>query len=331
MSDAYVRLISAARSLAGSDIFADGDEIAETTADEFLAKNYAALGAARAAVTSRCAAAVEFTVEYYDRYLPQCWDLFKLCQSFCLAAKVAARQQNLESAANEGIAALDVANAIRRGGLITGMLLGNTAESLAIDPLRRIHRRLDAVAARNLAAEMLRIDAQREPYEMILARDARWSGITNTTEQDLDCLNMEWPEDIRANIDPEDERTIREMMQTISQMPKYESNGLQRRSDDRGLALLRLLTIESALAAFFRDRGVYANSLAELAPSQISHIPLDPYVNGPFCYAANDGECVVYSPGPSGNDHGGQFGCWLDIDAGERDLCLAMGDFSCGG
>ncbi len=330
MSDAYDRLLAASASLVGAEIFRSGDSPTAEAAEEYLRANHAALDAARSALAGSCSVAIEYSQDFYTRYSNACQELLKLGESFCLAVQQAERVGDFDLAAREGVAALDVANAMRRGGLVTGRLIGNVLEGIAISRLRKFHRRLNAATAQQLAGQLLRIDAAREAFDATATRDAEWSRRAAMPNEPADFLSIEWPDEVRGDLSEEDEWALRSAMQDFADLPDDERNAFQRRLDDRGLALLRLLAIETALVAHIQEHGVHPRSLAELVPGVMAAVPLDPFTEKAFRYLSSADECIVYSPGPTGVDHGGNFGCWFDVESGVADLCLAMHDFDCG-
>jgi hypothetical protein len=330
MSDAYDRLLAAAASLVGAEIFRSDNPPTAEAAEDYLRANHAALDAARSALAGACAAAIGYSQDFYTRYSIACQELLKLGESFCLAVQQAERAGDFDSAVREGVAALDVANALRRGGLVIGRLVGNLLEGTAIGRLRKLHRRLNASTARQLARVLLRIDAEREPFDAIATRDAGWSQRAGMPNEPADFLSIEWPDEVRGDLSEEDEWALRSAMQDIADLPDDERNAFQRRLDDRGLALLRLLAIETALVAHVREHGVHPRSLAELVPGVLAAVPPDPFTQEALRYFSSEDECIVYSPGPTGVDHSGNFGCWFDVESGAADLCLAMHDFDCG-
>jgi hypothetical protein len=330
----FAKLVAVAGRLSMRNVFDEGYEVSDFDADEYLATNAEALAAARQALVEPCAVVLANREGYLGDYIEQCYGLLDLGRSFCLAARRAEDGGELNEAIGFAVAALDVANAMRRGGLVVGMLVALNVESMAIARLRRIHRRLDAGDGLRLAAELLRIDDQREAFDVIQTRDNAWEQKQRAIEpaaDDVDFMTMEWPKELTASMDADEEQFIRQSMQGIADLPTGEYQALKRRMDHRELALLRLLTIETALVAYFRSREKHAAALGDLAPKMIPRLPVDPFSGGAFRYSVTDGECLLYSPGPSGIDHGGVFGCWADVEAGRADLCLAMADFACGG
>ncbi len=327
----YDRLVAAASRLMRLEVFDADDDISDRDADEFLRVNADTLQDAMDALRAgECRAVVEVDEQFYPLHIDNSSWLLKLSRSFSLQARQCERGGDVPDALAAGVVALDVANAVRRGGLSVAMQISNIAESIAVGRLRRLHRRASAEDARNLAAELLRVDAQREVYEAIVARDKAWEELANMPRETADFLNMQWPADVRETIDPDDEQYLREAMQSLADLPEYEFRAKQQQHDDRCLALLRLLAIEAALVAYRRAHGEYPVDLNALMPDFLARRPMDPFAEQePFRYRCDSLECLVYSPGPTGIDHGGSLGCWNDVAAGNADLGLNVGDFSC--
>jgi hypothetical protein len=122
-------------------------------------------------------------------------------------------------------------------------------------------------------------------------------------------------------------RAAREVLQSFVSLPAEQRHALQRQLDDRNIAMLRLLAVESALIAFHDRKGIYPSELAELMPDYITTIPCDPFTGGSFKYRQTPSGFIVYSPGPTGQDLGGTFGDWLTVCSGEADLSVDMFDY----
>jgi hypothetical protein len=112
----------------------------------------------------------------------------------------------------------------------------------------------------------------------------------------------------------------------FADLPDEKLHRFQKPIDDRNLALLRLLALESALFGYHARHGGYPPGLACLAPECLAAIPRDPFTGAEFKYLRTPAGFAVYSPGPTGRDSGGTFGSWLRILCGEADLGLDMYD-----
>lgn len=76
---------------------------------------------------------------------------------------------------------------------------------------------------------------------------------------------------------------------------------------DRRRAVRRAIVLLLALEVHRAKSARYPSTLAELVPSHLAQMPLDPWTGKPFIYRANaDGMgYILYSTGPDGQDNGG--------------------------
>ena len=119
-----------------------------------------------------------------------------------------------------GLNIFDLANATRRGGLVVDALVAVAFEGIAIDRTRRIRRRLKPDDATRLANELLRIDAEREPFDETVDRDRKWEEAVSYRDEPPDFINMEWPEaEGLEKLDADAEQALRQLLQSFADMP----------------------------------------------------------------------------------------------------------------
>jgi hypothetical protein len=76
---------------------------------------------------------------------------------------------------------------------------------------------------------------------------------------------------------------------------------------DRDFALFtRMLMAELAIHLFQRENGRLPESLEELVPSYVEHVPKDPFADAPLKYVIQESTYLLYSVGPDGIDDGGR-------------------------
>ena len=80
---------------------------------------------------------------------------------------------------------------------------------------------------------------------------------------------------------------------------------LCRAYDDRNQAELRMLLCALALRCYRLDHGELPPALADLVPEYLAEVPVDPFSGRPLVYRRQDGEYLLYSVGPDGQDDGG--------------------------
>jgi hypothetical protein len=74
----------------------------------------------------------------------------------------------------------------------------------------------------------------------------------------------------------------------------------------RGEALRRILATRLAVRAYSLQEGHPPASLAALTPKYLPAVPQDPFAPAPLVYRVTNGQPVLYSCGPDGDDDGGQ-------------------------
>ena len=79
--------------------------------------------------------------------------------------------------------------------------------------------------------------------------------------------------------------------------------------DTQDLTFDRLLITSLALRAYSLDhKGAYPQTLAQLTPTYMTQIPVDPFgsANASLVYRKTEAAYLLYSIGPDGRDDGGQ-------------------------
>jgi hypothetical protein len=320
-TNGYDLLLEAASSLTGLAILEVEDEPSDADLAQFLSVNRGALDRARAALKQPCEVPLEYTRDFFPKYIDAFPVLRTLARSFEMELKAAERRDDLSDAATIGLTILDLANAVRRGGLISGMLMALGAEHIGMRHLRVLRQRLSPASAARLANALLRMEEEREPFDPIAARDRKWEELfPPPKEPDFTYLD-------ELDVDEETKEWFRELRQTLDNLPDDQQHGVYLMLDTCNLALLRLLAVESALLCFHARIGSYPSDLSHLAPDCIATVPFDPFTGTGFKYRPTPAGFVLYSLGPLGHDHGGTFGSLLHVLSGEADLGIDMYDY----
>lgn len=321
----YAGLIAAGQSLTDTRILDAQTELSDENLAQFLTANKEVLEQTRRLLQQPCSVPLEYDAGWLEKQGDNLTPLRNLARSFALELKAAVRLGDLPRAAGIGLDIFQLANASRRDGLIIDALVANAIEGIAIDGTRHVHRRLLAADAVRLARGLLQVDVEREPFDEIVTRDQKWEQAVGYRDEKPDFAHMEWPGS--QELDSETEQTLRQLLQSLADLPADELRSFQKQLDDRNLALLRLLTLESALQGFHAGNGFYPSELSVLAPAYLTAIPRDPFTATEFRYRTTATGYAVYSPGPTGQDSGGRFGDWFRVLSGEADLCADMYDF----
>ncbi len=202
-----------------------------------------------------------------------------------LALRVRVRLAELEGRYDD--AATDCVNAIRldfacpRGGL-------HAHENVwcawwASEWLYQKREFLAAKECGEIAQQLHRLDAEREPFDDILYRDRVWHERVGGWSGRL--------------------------LQIIFELDDWlhGSDTWFRYGYRRAVACDRLLYTQLAVRAFCATERRCPTSLAALVPAYLPTVPVDPFDSSgrPLRLVLRDGEYVVYSVGPDGKDDGG--------------------------
>jgi hypothetical protein len=110
---------------------------------------------------------------------------------------------------------------------------------------------------------------------------------------------LTWPDQLAATPPPMPNDYVNKTL-----LPVYTQAKFARYAN---FALNRLLETQLALHAYNLDHGRYPASLAELAPTYLASVPLDPFTKGaPLKYRVAGDSYVLYSVGPDTIDDGGK-------------------------
>ncbi len=307
------------------DTLDDGDLAA---ASQLVEKNRAALAAARLALGQRCAVEVRFDESFFAEHSADFSLLRDLARTFRAEALLAMGSGSYGSAAQVAIDLLDLANAVRRGGLITDLLVGMAISGMGIDSLRKIRASLDETTRQTVISNLQRCEDEREPFADIAARDRVWELAVGFDDQSSECPLEAGQAAEEGSLTQEESEAIQQLIQQFSQLSESELRRLESELDYRSLALSRLLMVDLAVRSWSEKCGTLPQGLSCLVPEILPQLPLDPFSSNAFVYRTTGrNSFLLYGTGPSNTDHGGVFADWLVVAAGGADLCLDMSDY----
>lgn len=324
----YQDLVGAARSLVmvEAEDLCEEVELADEQLESFLNANRTALDAARDALARPCRVPLEYSADFYDRHMDDIRGFRDLSRALALEVKHARRARDLNAAAIGGINILDLANAIRNGGLITDLLVSIAINGVGVNLLRQLQNEWSVDQCIQLSAELLRVDGGRESFEDVARRDQDWEQEVLPLMNDDTAIDESGLDSNSDDIDPELREALENVIKEMAELPRDSTLDMQRPLDDRESALTRLLAVDLAVRAYRQVNGRYPKRLGELVPRFIGEIPLDPFDGKPLRYRRHGARFSLYSVGPSGSDNGGTVGHWWDVHCGKADLSLQMLD-----
>jgi hypothetical protein len=322
----YDALIGAAKSLVGTQMLAACDTPPASAVRAYLSANSAHLATARGALAAGCRVPLRYDASFFPEHSEALSPLRNLAQSFALELQQAAADGDHSAAARIGVDLLDLANAIRRGGLVIDLLVSIAVASIAINLLRGVRGHLDASDRLALIRQLTRTEHDQEPVQEIIARDRHWESAVGYQEEKVELTQQPLLDPAECGLTEDQQRELWQHMQSFSTMPDDARRSVYTNRDRGTVALLRMLAVDLALRSWRAEQGAYPDGLGPLAPMFVEGVPDDPFTQKPFCYRRLADGFVLYSPGPTGIDHGGSFGPWPMVQAGAADLCLDSGD-----
>lgn len=208
-----------------------------------------------------------------------------LSRLFACEAALAEHNGETERAVAASVDGIRLGRAAGYGGTIIDNMMGAALQSFGMIGLSRLASEASADDARRLAAELLKIEAAREP-------------ISRVVDRDLDFHRTKGDWHVRALI------TFRPGMVKSMNAPSVKAT---EQADRRVRASLRLLAVKLALRAYEKDHpgDPPPNSLDALVPGYLAAVPADPFGTGPLKLRVEETGVRAYSVGPDGKDDGG--------------------------
>lgn len=325
----YEALVEAASRLTATEALGDIEDHNIVDAVNLMEQNRIVLDLARHLLGPNCRVPVRFDRSFFPDHADDVSHLRNLARAFRVESLLAASQEDFATAASHGLDILELANAVRRGGLIVDLLIGNAISGIGVELLRRIRAHLNDKTRRHVIDALQRLDNEREPYVDICARDQEYENIAGSEEGPLDAAFQELMDTEDVGLSEEEQQLILRLMQEYDRLSEPGKRELQDNVDLQSLAMTRLLSVDVALRAWTASHKGLPRNLAALVPQYLNILPADPFTGKDFIYRPmTDGTFVLYSTGPKRTDRGGEFGPWPSVTSGLTDLCLDTSDYS---
>jgi hypothetical protein len=327
-STPYETLVESAAGLTDVEALAGIDEAQVSAVSSLLERNRLPLESARRVLGPECAVPVRYEEAFFSEHCDHFSHLKNLARVFRAETWLAASRNDFRAAARIGIDILELANAVRRGGLVTDLLVGIAISGIAMEALRKIRTRLDNGTRRLVIDELHRLEAEREPFADIVARDRDWEVAVGYADKPCDFASQELTGPGECGLSEEEQKEILQLLQQMADLPETDQRKMQRDQDYHILALMRMLAVDLALRDFHDASGRFPDELLSLTPHPFSRLPFDPYTNQSFIYRQlGVASFCLYSTGPKLSDGSGHFGPWPSVAAGCADLCLDSDDY----
>ncbi len=207
----------------------------------------------------------------------------ELSRIFDADSTAAAMAGRFDRGAELGMANLRLGTAMNRGGNEIDALVGLSCIRVGLTRIAEVRQSLSSSACGAIIGQLEQSLRELESIENISARDAAYSERAYGWSDRYERLLVEQVHG----------------MQVGTVMLKNA-----RRSTE---TLNVLLQTDLAIRLFRAKHQRLPNNLAELVPSCLPAVPIDPYSGSPLCYSAENGKFVLYSVGSDARDDGGRF------------------------
>jgi hypothetical protein len=324
----YEALVESASRLISADTLADFEEHNISDAASLAEQNRHVLDSARHLLTQQCCVPVRYERSFFPDHADDFSHLRNLARAFRVEALFAASHGEFGTAALAGVDILELANAVRRGGLVVDLLVSIAISGVAMDLLRKLRGNLDEATRLTLRDALRSLQHEQEPFSDIYARDQAWERAVGAENEPCDFTAHELMDPQECGLSEDEQRVVIAIMQQMAELPDSEQREMQYNQDRHSLALMRMLSVDLALRSWHAQTHSYPSSLGLLVPQHLPEVPEDPFTGNAFVYRPVDSRTfLLYSTGPTMADHGGVFGPWYGVAAGLADLCLDENDY----
>lgn len=176
----YEALVQSASALQDATTLSSLDEESIGQASDYFDANRAHLDAARGLLPEKCSVPLRYDDSFFAEHCDHVSHLRNLARAFRGEALLAASHLHFDNAAQICGDILDLGNAVRRGGLMTDLLIGISFSGMAMATLRRYRVKLSAAGRRRMIHELQRIEEETEPFERVVQRDHQWELIVHS-------------------------------------------------------------------------------------------------------------------------------------------------------
>lgn len=246
-----------------------------------VATNAEALRLLRVGISRHCAVDTDAQIANFSTVSGDMTAMKALARLLSAEGRLAEMENRPADAARSYVDAIRLGSEMSRGGLMLNRLVGIACEGMGSMALVKLLPKLTCDQVRPLAAELERIDDSTVPWRDVMQNENHFARVQVGR----------YPNPIRLLLD---------LWNTRDTRLKCEER------HDLAAARLRLLIAELALRSYRCDRGHGPESLAQLVPKYLHHVPADPFSRKPLVYGPTRTNWLLYSLGPDRVDDGGK-------------------------
>lgn len=280
----YQKLARLAQQLVDVGSLGEIDNLNAAQMGKLLQTNQHILERACLELSPNCCVPLSYDRDFFAVHCEHLTPLRNLGRAFYLESVVARLKEDFRTAAKAGLTILELANAVRRGGLIVDSQVSNAIAALGTQCLGTIRDHLDSATRRFVIGDLFRLESQREAYAQIAERDRHWEVSAGYADEPIDFSNINIIYPNEADSSEEGSEAIRNFLQDIQNLPATSQNTLKLYQDLQPLVYMRLLVVDLALRELKSVTGTYPTQLSELSPQILDEVPRDPYTKDLFVY-----------------------------------------------
>ncbi|MGH7136908.1 MAG: hypothetical protein ACREHD_14305, partial [Pirellulales bacterium] len=240
-SNGYVELKRIGEELAAMEPL-DVDTASQAVLRKFVEENRQSFNDIQTALAHDSMVPLDYSSEDIDAFSA----IHALGRAYLVKGRVAELDQRCGDACDDYLAMAKIAEKSARGGLLIDWLVSSAVLSGGLDGIQRVRTGLLSPQLRKACAILVRLEANREPIQDVVARD-----------RDLEEYTSGWPSRLGFLCSPP--------------WIVYEQ------LDDAYRTELRLLECDLALRLYRQDHGLVPEALEKLVPDYLQSLPNDPY------------------------------------------------------
>lgn len=247
--------------------------------ERLLQRNHHRSEQAASLLTPECTVPIRYKESFLSDHMNDFTPLRRLARLWRLALGLAIHRGDDIATVSRAICLWDLANCCRRGGLVVDAQVGMSVSSMPIHALAPVRQQLSRSTRSKLLSALIRLEAEREPFETIFKRDREWEQITQFRDNSDANTIGDFVDEM--DLPPEWLASIRER---LGDGLKSDLPTMHVRLDRRDLARLRLLLVDAAVREHADHHGQLPAALEELSPAILQTVPVNPQTETPFVY-----------------------------------------------
>jgi len=324
-TSSYRALVETSSRLECVKLFDEIDNACINDATLLLNRIEPILDSVRRIELQECYVPVKNDPDFFTYHMADVQHLRNLSRAFRFASNIAAFTGEYEEVARNATVVLNLANAVRRGGLVVDHLVALAVARCGIGCLRTVREHLPNDVRLDLIAALIRYESERESFIDIAKRDATWESESGFEDKGCDFFEDNFL-DPDSELSIEDQKALHQLIKVFADQPEPERQAMYHDQELHALAMPRLLTVDLAIRCWKDRNRCYPDSIADLSPKTLITVPYDPFSGRDFIYRTSGDSFMLYSTGPDKTDADAKFGPWFAGSASGYDLSLDSED-----